>query len=209
MEKSLESSSNDGSGQVPVAYWEELALKDITILCNDAEVRQIRPNILAMRVLATDIEVDISSRRIWITGPDGDNIIKYPFKDLLILVYLLNVTPFGLKNEMVSVHDLKDAHFFQGPHQLKIAPLLERFGHDLSGFAGAAKRLGATPLEMADAAFEFRPFPKVPLYYLLWTGDEEFPPNCSILFDRSIEKHLSADAVWGVVNMISEALLTY
>jgi len=45
------------------------------------------------------------------------------------------------------------------------------------------------------------------LYYLLWEGDEEFEPRISVLFDRSIESHLSADAIWGLVALVSEALL--
>jgi hypothetical protein len=60
---------------------------------------------------------------------------------------------------------------------------------------------------MADVAYRFAAFPKVPLYYLLWVGDAEFPPRLSILFDRSIDKHLAADAIWGLVNLMSEILL--
>ena len=32
-------------------------------------------------------------------------------------------------------------------------------------------------------------------------------PHLSILFDRSIESHLSADAIWGLVNLVSKELL--
>ena len=62
-------------------------------------------------------------------------------------------------------------------------------------------------MDMADAAYKFLSLPKIPVYYLLWEGDEEFGPDLKILFDRSIEKHLSADAIWGVVNLVSDALL--
>jgi hypothetical protein len=51
------------------------------------------------------------------------------------------------------------------------------------------------------------PFPKIPLYYVLWAGDEEFEASLSILFDKSIERHLSADAIWGVVAWVSDALV--
>ena len=80
-------------------------------------------------------------------------------------------------------------------------------GSDQFGFKAVARRLGATPLDMADAAFRLLPLPKVPLYYLLWEGDEEFRPNLKILFDRSVEKHLSADAIWGLVNLVSDEIL--
>ena len=63
------------------------------------------------------------------------------------------------------------------------------------------------PLEMADAAFAFRPLPRVPVYYLLWLGDDEFPPVFKVLFDRAIETCFSASGIWLLVNLVSSNLL--
>jgi hypothetical protein len=134
--------------------------------------------------------------------------LRYPLLELLSLVYLLNAGPEGVSNEMVSVQQLKTSHFFQGPHELNIEPLIRRFGSDLEGFKEAALKIGGEPQNLADAGFKILTFPKVPLYYLLWRGDEEFNPRLSVLFDRSVEKHLSGDAIWGLVSLVSEALLT-
>ena len=117
------------------------------------------------------------------------------------------MTDTPLAGERVSVHDLKDAHFFQGPHTLKTAPLLELFGRNLPGFTEAAQSLGGTSLQLADAAFKFLPLPKIPVYYLLWEADDEFEANMTVLFDRSIERHLTADAIWGVVQLVSDMLV--
>jgi hypothetical protein len=110
---------------------------------------------------------------------------------------------------MVSVKELKSAHFFTGPHELKIQPLLDCYGNDLERFRKAAEGARGEVLDLADAAYMFQAFPKVPLYYLLWRGDEEFEPRLSILFDRSIEHHLAADAIWGLVNLVSDVLLSF
>ena len=98
-------------------------------------------------------------------------------------------------------------HFFTGFHELKTRPLLKRYGNDLRGFKKAAERLGGEVLDLADAAYMFLAFPRVPLYYLFWEGDQEFEARLSILFDRSIERHLAADAIWGLVQLISDILL--
>ncbi len=111
-----------------------------------------------------------------------------------------------LAGDLVSPQELKDARFFQGPHTLQTEPLLRRYGKDLEGFARAARELGGRPRALADAAYALFPFPKVPLYYLLWKGDDEFGAHLSILFDRSIEMHLAADAIWGTVTMVSALL---
>ena len=130
-----------------------------------------------------------------------------PLLELICLVYLLNAAPNELRNEMVGVNQLKGAHFFTGPHEMKVEPLIERFGHDPNGFIQAAERIQGEPMNLADVAYRFEAFPKVPLYFLLWVGDEEFQPRLSVLFDRSVEHHLAPDAVWGLVTLVSERLL--
>jgi hypothetical protein len=40
----------------------------------------------------------------------------------------------------------------------------------------------------------------------LWVGDDEFQPRLSVLFDRTIDQHLAPDAVWGLVNLVSDRL---
>jgi len=117
-----------------------------------------------------------------------------------------------MDKDIVGVKDLKEAHFFRGPHALKTEPLVRRYGTDLNGFNQVAKYLEGEPREMADTAYRLLPFPRVPLYYLLWKGDEEFEPQVTVLLDRSIENVLAADVIradlqknWAVV---AEAIQT-
>ncbi len=77
----------------------------------------------------------------------------------------------------------------------------------MKGFREAAEFLEGESQDMADAAYKFQPFPRVALYFLLWQGDEEFAPQMTVLFDRSIESVLAADAIWALVNRVSTALL--
>ena len=191
---------------VPEEYWDDLKKRDHDKLCEDSLARKHAPAGLRVRFLEEDVLVDTESRCIRRSEEGQWEKINYPLLELIILVYLLNASSHSLSHEMISVSDLKTAHFFQGPHELKKAPLLERYGYDLEGFKMVAENLGGEPMDLADAAYRFFPLPKIPLYYLLWEGDDEFGPHLSILFDRSIERHLSADAIWGLVNLISDTL---
>ena len=193
--------------KIPPEYWGDLKKKGIEKLCELSLSTPHLPEGILMRFLKDDILVDIQGCCLWRLKPDQREKIDHPLLELVILVYFLNVSPDLLSREMISVKDLKDAHFFQGPHALKTAPLLERYGKDISGFKQAAENMGGEPIDMADVAYKLSPLPKIPLYYLLWEGDEEFQPHLSILFDRSIESHLSADAIWGLVNLVSIRLL--
>lgn len=194
--------------QVPPEYWDAFLKRDIDKICQDSLATRHAPHGLQIRFLNDDVLVDVRNRCICKRVDGAWEKINYALMELVILVYLLKVTPAKLAQELISVKDLKDAHFFQGPHALKVQPVLERYGDDLAGFRQAAQKLDGQPLDMADAAYRLSPLPKTPLFYLLWEGDEEFKPHLSILFDRSIELHLSADAIWGLVILVSNALLT-
>ena len=192
---------------VPAEHWEMLKTKDIDPLCRRSLATPEPTGRLLLTVFNRSIRVDIENRFLQQRVEGRWQPVAYPLLELVIQVYLLNATDATPSGEKISVHDLRDAHFFQGPHSLKIAPLLEAFGRNLPGFDAAARRLGGTKLELADAAFMFLPLPKIPVYYLLWEADAEFEANMTVLFDRSIERHLTADAIWGVVQLISDMLL--
>jgi hypothetical protein len=192
--------------QAPSEFWEDLQRKNLSELCDIALARQEDPETLTLDFLHTEIRVH-PFKLLCFLKQDGEwQMIDHSLLELLILVYLLQVKPGWLFNETISVRDLKDAQFFQGPHELKTHLLLERFGHDFEGFRLAAEKLGGIRLTMADISYKLRPFPKIPLYFLLWKGDAEFAPRASVLFDRSIDLHLSADAIWGLVNLVCEIL---
>jgi len=192
---------------IPPVYWEELRARNKTALLN-LTLFQDHPSGLIFHFLREDILVDTENACLkrevggnW-TGMDD------PLLELVTLLYLNHVQSIHpLGRDMVGVKDLKEAHYFKGPHELRLAPLIERYGWDLAGFEAAAAYCEGQPLDMADKAFRLLPFPRVPLYYLLWRGDEEFPPKISVLFDRSIEEYFSASGIWGLVNRVSFALL--
>ena len=192
---------------IPAHYWRDLKTRDLKSLCSQLQAVEFPPNGFVLSILGREILVDrtgmcLKSRRSgsWLK-------IDYPLLELLVLVYCLKGGPDSTTNEMIGVQELKDSHFFQGPHEFRLAPLLARYGSDPAGFEDAAEFLGGEPLNLADMAYRIPALPKVPLYYLFWKGDEEFEPRISVLFDRSVEKHLSADAIWGLVNMVSDAFL--
>lgn len=46
-----------------------------------------------------------------------------------------------------------------------------------------------------ELSVQFNPLPKVPLLLLYNDADDEFPANCSILFERRAEKYLDAECL--------------
>lgn len=56
------------------------------------------------------------------------------------------------------------------------------FGFKLDQFAKAMERLGAKKIDMGDQAYEFEFINGLFVRFILWAGDEEFPPSSQILF---------------------------
>ena len=210
MRRNEASPINDPLGEkivVPTHYWTDLKTKDPNKLCSQLLIEEFPPNGFILSVLGREILVDRNEMCLK-SGKSGSWMkIDYPLLELLVLVYFLKGGSDVVKNEMIGVQELKDSHFFQGPHEFRLEPLLARYGSDPNALEDAAEFLGGEPLNLADIAYRIPALPKVPLYYLFWKGDEEFEPRISVLFDRSVEKHLSADAIWGLVNLVSDALL--
>lgn len=189
-------------------YWDELQKKDLNFLCNLTLFNPVGDYQLSFPFLNENIIIDLKDRCLKRSGDKNWEKTDDPLLELVTVLYLTAVNDiYPMGNDIVGARDLKEGHFFQGPHALKVDGLIRRYGHDLAGFSRTAQNLGGESLDMADAAYKLLPFPRIPLYYLLWAGDDEFKPRINVLFDRSIEKVFAADAIWGLVNRVSTALL--
>ena len=124
---------------VPAAYWDELKKRDLDRLCrlSQATLRPPRGLLLPFFNRSVRVYLDSSSLQEQVSGRWQP--VESPLMELVILVYLLKVSEAPLTGEKVSVSDLRDAHFFQGPHTLKTASLLGIFGRDQAGFAAAMR----------------------------------------------------------------------
>lgn len=131
----------------------------------------------------------------------------HPFFILMVLVYLTGAKEIKPENRWVSEKNLKGGtNFFQGPHSLQVRELEVLYGKDPEAFLKAGRRLGGTEIFYGDKAFALKVFPRIPLAYLLWEGNEEFPLKIRVLFDSTIQSHLPLDAIWCMVAETSRRL---
>ncbi|MCB2148311.1 MAG: DUF3786 domain-containing protein [Deltaproteobacteria bacterium] len=195
--------------EIDPSWWDVLADRDIGQVANftltdiDAGSGHLR-----FRFLNRQILVDTRRRCLMEKRAKGWEKLVLPLLELTVLDYLNRVNhlhPLG--REMVGAEDLADAAYFSGRNRLRTAALLTRYSEDSNGFTTAGRHLGGRIEQMGDAAIRLNPFPRIPVYYLLWQGNDEFPPRISILFDRSIESVLASPAIWCLVTLCSHHLL--
>ena len=122
----------DGSRvKVAPAYWDDLKQKDVTAMCNLTLFTPVSPDRVMFQFLNEEVMVDIENCCLKRKVNDKWAISDDPLLELVTVMYLINVTDiYPVGRDIVGVKDLKEGHFFQGPHALKTDPLLKRYGSD-------------------------------------------------------------------------------
>ena len=124
-------------------------------------------------------------------------------EQVLILHYLLADAPVAVTTDWVAYREIRGAAFYFAAFVKRaVDPLKKRFGQDIGAFRAAAARLGGATAAAGDAAAEFRVLPHVPVQLVLHAGDEEFPPEAAILFDRSIGRILTPEDIAWLAGMV-------
>ena len=139
----------------------------------------------------------------------ADNQKEIPLQEqVLILHYLMAAETPDLSGQWVSYREIPGASFYFGAFVKRaVDPLKKVFGQNISGFCQAAEKLQARKIENGDAGFEFQMFPAVPLQLILWEGDNEFPAEANILFDKTIGRMLSPEDVAWLAGMVVYRLM--
>lgn len=133
-----------------------------------------------------------------IADPSG----KRPdFGTCVVLCKYLLLCPAGYPQEgdWVSYRDFKEAgpltHFFvsnvENPIAMTFSGLVGELEKACAAFGGTRP-----DIELSyDLIMRFDPLPKVPLLMLFNDADDDFPANCSVLFERRAEKYLDAECL--------------
>jgi len=140
---------------------------------------------------------------------ESDEKKEIPIQEqVLILHYMMAGGAPKLTGDWISYREIPGASFyFSAFVKRAIDPLKKVFGQDISALTRAAARIKGRPIEAGDVGFEFYLFPKVPMQIILWQGDDEFPSEANILFDKTIGDILSPEDVAWLAGMLVYRLI--
>ena len=129
-------------------------------------------------------------------------------EQILICHYLLHAPVERESGKFITFREIPDGQFYYDAFQRRTRdPFLSTFGNRGDLFRRAALALGGKPVEGGDVAMLFRVFPHVPVHLVLWSGDDEFPPEAGILFDATLRDSLSAEDVAVMTGMLVYRLM--
>jgi len=115
---------------------------------------------------------------------------------ILLLHYLIRADGNPLAGKWVAYKDIPGGLLYAGVFARRVTePLQRKFGKSAESFREAGIKSGGEPVEIGDASFVLHAFPYVPLQYVLWEGDDEFPPSVQLLFDASVDHYLTLEDI--------------
>ncbi len=161
------------------------------------------------------LTLDFLNRKVALTWPD----LVFSFEDLdeevpiqqqvLLLHYLNGARGSQLTGEWISYQEVPDGKFYMDAFLRRAKnPMVQGFGSRPELLVKLAKEVyGARPYDHGDSSVVVPALPQVPVALILWKGDEEFPPEGTILFDRSVFQILSPEDIAWLSGMIIYPLL--
>jgi len=165
-------------------------------------------NTMVLKFLNKNIYVCLEQQAVFIKNEEKYNEERNSLLELCSLLYLAGIKKdFFMTGNLINYHSLTSAHFFRGPHEIRFDSLIMKYGRNPEKFINAAKKFEGQLVNMAaELTVRFISFPNVPLYYILWAEDDEFPARMNVMFDGSIEKIFAADGIWALINLVSDRL---
>ncbi len=141
-----------------------------------------------------------------------NNNNSHEYLDLFIIYYLLKSKDIEIYNEWISEKDIPGGTtFFRGPHEIPTDLISTKFNENINNFHLICEQLDGLQLKKADAAYYFKIAPRIPVIVLFWDGDEDFPAEAKIMYDKSISEHLTPDIVFTlaveICNRIGKSIL--
>jgi hypothetical protein len=130
---------------------------------------------------------------------------------ILILHYILDAKGTPLSNNLITFKELPEGPiYFRTFSQRTIKHLVSNFNNDPSQLIESSRPLGGRQTEYGDIAVTINAFSRVPVTFVLWRGDSEFPPDGNILYDSSVTDYLPTEdiivltetVVWKLVKSI-------
>ena len=115
---------------------------------------------------------------------------------ILLLHYLMKADGSPLTGKWVGYKDIPGGLLYASVFARRVTePLARKFGRSAKKFKEIGIKLGGDQGDFGDASFVLKVFPFIPFQYVLWEGDEEFPPTVQLLFDASIDHYLSLEDI--------------
>lgn len=115
---------------------------------------------------------------------------------ILLLHYVTQARGTPLSGQLISFKELPEGTgYFPTFYKRAIKPLVTFFGSEPERLLEMAELVGGRRADFGDVSATINALSMVPLTLVLWKGDAEFPPEGTIMFDRTITDYLPTEDI--------------
>lgn len=182
----------DNYGVALAAAAEELAGRDPDRLAALLGVRQPDDAHLELDFFAEPVRVATDT---WTVTGAGGEPLPSP-EQILVLHYLLggDARPLDRSDDWLAYRELPEASFYAAAFARQVCqPLAHHFGEAPEKLTALVGRWGSTAGELGDASLQLEALPGLHLVLVVWAGDDDFPPEGNVLFNRDVGTCLTAE----------------
>ena len=166
------------------------------------------------------LELSLFSTPLQIALPDFDvrmepGISCREETQILILDYLTRAKSERSSNEFQSANrwsgfqELPDGAFYVVAFRSYTShALVTELNGDTDRFRRACEGFRGQPFSLGDVAASFHALPNVELAVVWWAGDDEFPAQANVLFDRTAANALPIDGMAALGRLLCRGLVT-
>ena len=136
------------------------------------------------------IIIDHLNRAYQVSFPGGEvSLVKreeaVPLRDkILILHYFTRARGTPPTGRIITYKELHEGiNYYPTFFKRAIDPIINHFRDKPQKLLEVAKTLGGRKADYGDIAVTIDTFPRVPITFVIWSGDKEFPPDGNIMFD--------------------------
>jgi len=160
--------------------------------------------------LGQNIFISLTDRAISSRSDSGKLLVNSlgEYSRISILRYLIHAIDLPPSGQLVRPSDLPGGDIFlKGTHVLPLDKIAGYFTDKTHEFLTIGKSLGGSKSGYGDISLMLFPFPRVKVVLIVWSGDEEFSPTSSLLFDSGSVSYLSTDVIWSIAMMTIKMML--
>lgn len=175
------------------------------ISINSKTIYDKQNNLLFVKFLNKEYLINCTSGEVSLKDEIGE---APPREKVLILHYLINAPKKPLTGELISFKEIPSAEIYnQVFHKRVVGPMVRTFSSNIAGFYKGGEKLGAIKDSYGNDSVTMEVFPLVPITYVLWAGNDEFPPSGTVLFDRSINSFLDIEDIVITASLVLEKMI--
>ncbi len=135
-----------------------------------------------------------------------------PHSVCVILCQYLLLSPVRAEddNQLVTYRDFKDAApYVQGFDNTAQKPVSRAFPGRLDALEAGCRHSGGSPCDIGiscDLSYMFEALPRVRIYLVFNDADEDFPADCSLLFEKQAAQYLDMECLAMIGMVLAQRL---